>query len=152
MKAKGTVGPPPTCSSIFLPFSKIGHASSNLIEWDRFVLRPFMWGQTRLLPFQAFPQSCQSKPDFIHFKPVLSDQNRLLPFQDIPVRPKPTSPLQDISVSPKSSSFSLSHSSKAKTNFLHSNPFQSGQNRLPGYKPFQLVQNRPPPVQSKPFQ
>jgi hypothetical protein len=54
-----------------------------------------------------------------------SGKNRLLFFKLIQARPKLTSSIS-------------CHSGQAKTDFLHSNPFQSGQNRLPPFQPGQL--------------
>jgi hypothetical protein len=56
---------------------------------------------------------------------------------------------------PKPTSLIPSHFSRAQTNFLHSKPLQSGQNRLLSFQagrlhsePFQSSQNRLPPFQA----
>jgi hypothetical protein len=87
--------------------------------------------------------SNQAKTNFLHFKPFQSGQNRLSPFQAIPVGPKLTFSLPSPSVKPKPTSFIPSFFSRGKTYFLHSKPFQSGQNLLP---PFQAIPVRPNPT------
>jgi hypothetical protein len=78
-----------------------------------------------------------AKTDFLYFKPFLSGPNGLPPFhsglnlvdsfQAISFRPKSTS---SIPVSPKPIQSIPSHSIPAKTDFLYSKIFRSGQNRF----------------------